>query len=62
MANLHTADHGELIVLYLGAMLTLALTGARPYSLDHLIAKRRLARHGSQSPSRSLIPPATGFR
>lgn len=30
----HGADHGELIVLYLGAMLTLFLTGPGRYSID----------------------------
>lgn len=32
----HGADHGELIVLYLSAMLTLFLTGPGKYSLDRL--------------------------
>lgn len=34
----HAADHGELIVLYMGAMLALVLTGPGKYSLDRLIA------------------------
>lgn len=33
----HGADHGELIVLYMGAMLTLVLTGPGKYSLDRAI-------------------------
>lgn len=31
--------HGELIVLFLGAMLALALTGAGRYSLDYVLTK-----------------------
>lgn len=33
----HGSDHGELIVLYMGAMLTLVLTGPGKYSLDRII-------------------------
>jgi putative oxidoreductase len=32
----HSGDHGELIVLYLGAMLTLVLTGPGKYSIDKI--------------------------
>ena len=35
-------EHGELMVLYLGALLTLMLTGPGRYSLDALRSKRRL--------------------
>jgi len=34
-------EHGELVVLYLGATLTLYLTGAGGYSLDNLIERKR---------------------
>jgi putative oxidoreductase len=33
----HGADHGELIVLYLGGMITIFLSGAGRYSIDHLL-------------------------
>ena len=33
------ADHGELIVLYLGAMLTIAIMGGGAFSIDHLLLK-----------------------
>ncbi|HEX5233803.1 MAG TPA: hypothetical protein VFW25_00590 [Silvibacterium sp.] len=32
----HGADHGEVIVLYLGAMMALALTGPGKFSVDEL--------------------------
>ncbi len=35
------ADHGEVIVLYLGAFLALAIAGPGRYSLDHWYAFRR---------------------
>ena len=38
----HQQDHGELIVLYLCAMLTLFLSGAGCYSLDHLLIGKNL--------------------
>lgn len=34
-------DHGELIVVYLGVMLALVLTGAGRYSLDAMLRKAR---------------------
>jgi putative oxidoreductase len=34
------SDHGEVIVLYLGAMLTLVIAGAGAASLDGLLARR----------------------
>lgn len=37
----HGADHGEAIVLYLGAYLELAIAGPGHYSLDHWFALRR---------------------
>ena len=33
-------DHGELIVLYLGAMVAIFLAGPGRYSIDHLLANR----------------------
>ena len=35
------ADHGEVVVLYMGVMLALTFAGAGRYSVDHLIAKKR---------------------
>jgi putative oxidoreductase len=35
----HAAEHGELIVLYLGVMIALTFTGAGRFSLDHVIAR-----------------------
>jgi putative oxidoreductase len=35
------SDHGELIVLYLGAMLTLVIAGPGAASLDRLLARKR---------------------
>lgn len=34
-------DHGELIVLYLGAMAAIFMTGGRRFSVDHLLGRRR---------------------
>lgn len=39
-------DHGELIVVYLGAMAALFLTGGCRFSLDHLLTREDSA-HGS---------------
>jgi putative oxidoreductase len=35
------ADHGEIIVLFLGAMISILLTGPGRYSLDYLLADRK---------------------
>ena len=35
------ADHGEAIVLYLGAYLALAMAGPGRYSIDHKFLSRR---------------------
>jgi putative oxidoreductase len=35
-------DHGELIVLYLGAMVAIFLAGPGRYSIDRLLAKKQL--------------------
>lgn len=40
--NKQQGGHGELIVLYLGVMMTLFLTGAGRYSLDEVLTRSRL--------------------
>jgi hypothetical protein len=35
------ADHGEIIVLFLGAMISIFLTGPGRYSLDYLLVDRK---------------------
>lgn len=47
-----TGDHGELIVLYLVAMITFIIAGAGRYSLDAWIARsdKRLTQEGAQPP------------
>lgn len=37
----HGADHGELMVLYLGALLTLVVCGGGRLSVDTILAARR---------------------
>jgi uncharacterized membrane protein YphA (DoxX/SURF4 family) len=42
------ADHGEIIVLFLGALVSILLTGPGRYSLDYLLVNRK-SKEGASS-------------